>query len=347
MSCKVAGISHPPGYPIHALLGKLFTALPVGTVAFRVNLLSAVLGAGTCSIIWWIMRLLAAGPASAYAAALAYGVSRVFWSQAIIAEVYSLNTFLFFLLLALCLRARDRASPRRLGALGLVFGLSLANHWPLILLSVPGLLILLRSRLKEIARHLPLILAGMIVGLLPYVCMVLRSWMSPEISFHGPLDSWTRVREFISRASYSEADSSPIAGWNDKLRFLGFLGGQAAGQFTALGAAAAAGGCLLQWRRWPAALGLALTWCLLATSVGLLLLLDWDFEFLTRATFQVYPLIPYGVMALWLGLAVEETAEWIGRKTPWPREVGMITSWKSWAGRRWARWGLRPGSSAS
>ncbi|MDQ3856168.1 MAG: DUF2723 domain-containing protein, partial [Chloroflexota bacterium] len=41
----VLGIGHPTGYPTYIMLGKLFTYLPVGDVAFRVNLSSAVYGA--------------------------------------------------------------------------------------------------------------------------------------------------------------------------------------------------------------------------------------------------------------------------------------------------------------
>ena len=39
------GVAHPPGYPLYLLLGHLFTLLPVGEVAFRVGLLSAVAAA--------------------------------------------------------------------------------------------------------------------------------------------------------------------------------------------------------------------------------------------------------------------------------------------------------------
>ncbi|HRK33650.1 MAG TPA: DUF2723 domain-containing protein, partial [Candidatus Hydrogenedentes bacterium] len=31
------GIAHPPGYPIWCLLGKVFTFIPFGSVAWRVN----------------------------------------------------------------------------------------------------------------------------------------------------------------------------------------------------------------------------------------------------------------------------------------------------------------------
>src|SRR6185436_5862821 len=41
------GIAHPTGYPLYTLLGKLFTFLPIGNVAYRVNVMSAVFGAAT------------------------------------------------------------------------------------------------------------------------------------------------------------------------------------------------------------------------------------------------------------------------------------------------------------
>ena len=54
------GIAHPTGYPLYTLLGKLFTFLPVGNVAFRVNLMSAIFGAGTVVLVYlFILRLIA------------------------------------------------------------------------------------------------------------------------------------------------------------------------------------------------------------------------------------------------------------------------------------------------
>jgi|DewCreStandDraft_4_1066084.scaffolds.fasta_scaffold02849_3 hypothetical protein len=39
-ACFNLGIGHPPGYPTFILFGKIFTLLPIGDVAFRINLLS-------------------------------------------------------------------------------------------------------------------------------------------------------------------------------------------------------------------------------------------------------------------------------------------------------------------
>jgi len=47
------GIPHEPGYPLWTMIAHLFTLLPLGTVAYRVNLLSAVLAALTAALVAW------------------------------------------------------------------------------------------------------------------------------------------------------------------------------------------------------------------------------------------------------------------------------------------------------
>src|SRR4030042_341930 len=54
------GIAHPTGYPLYTLLGKLFTLVPLGNVAYRVNLSSALFAAGTIAVLYsaitWLTR---------------------------------------------------------------------------------------------------------------------------------------------------------------------------------------------------------------------------------------------------------------------------------------------------
>src|ERR1043166_4506200 len=45
------GVPHPPGYPLWSILTWLFTKLPFGNVAWRVNLFSAVCGAVTNGLV--------------------------------------------------------------------------------------------------------------------------------------------------------------------------------------------------------------------------------------------------------------------------------------------------------
>jgi len=311
MSTDVAGISHPPGYPIHSVLGKLFTLLPLGSVAFRVHLLSAVFGALSCGALFFIAHFLTASRWGAYAVAFAYGVSREFWAQAIIAEVYSLNAFFFFLTLAFVLRYTRTPTARTLEGAALLIGLGMSHHWPLYLLSLPGVLVVLWPRRREAARDAWKALPFFAAGLLPYAYVLLRSNTEPSINFYGPLDSLERFFFFVLRSGYADVDTTATADWHDRVLFAVFLVKEMVWQFTPLGAALAAVGFAAQWRRWPknVAWGLALSFA--GGSLVLLLLLQRDFGFIEQAVFKVYPLLPYGVMALWLGLGIKEVERWL------------------------------------
>ena len=52
LSSYFLGVEHPPGYPIFTLIGHLFTHLPVGSIAYRVHLASALFGALSCAAAW-------------------------------------------------------------------------------------------------------------------------------------------------------------------------------------------------------------------------------------------------------------------------------------------------------
>lgn len=97
-------IAHPTGYPLYTLLGKLFTLGPWHNVAWAVNLLSAVAGALTVALVYLITRQLTRRRLPALLGALALAVSPVFWSQSVIAEVYTLNSTFVAALLWLVLR---------------------------------------------------------------------------------------------------------------------------------------------------------------------------------------------------------------------------------------------------
>jgi len=50
------GIVHAPGYPLYLLLGKAFSYLPFGDIAYRLNLMSAFFGALTVGLIYLILE---------------------------------------------------------------------------------------------------------------------------------------------------------------------------------------------------------------------------------------------------------------------------------------------------
>jgi len=132
----VLGLAHMPGYPLYTWLGKVFTWLPFGDIAHRINLMSAALGAlgigGLYLITISLLHPRAASPvlrrAGACLVALLLAFSPTYWSQAVIAEVYAPNIALVALtLLALLYWERTRRDCHFF-LFALIFGLSLGTH---------------------------------------------------------------------------------------------------------------------------------------------------------------------------------------------------------------------------
>lgn len=88
---KVLGIPHAPGYPLYLVLNHLFVSFfPFGSLANKANLLSAIYALGACLVLFKLLKLLDTGGFVAFVVALSFGFSQAFWSQAVVAEVYSL-----------------------------------------------------------------------------------------------------------------------------------------------------------------------------------------------------------------------------------------------------------------
>ena len=300
------GVAHPPGYPLYTLIAGLFAHLPLGSVAFRVHICSAVLGALACAVLWALSLRLTRSRLAAWIAALSYGCSGEFWSQATVAEVYSLNAFLFFLLLWLCTDP-DLKGPRRNEAnttvqwIAGIFGLSLSNHWPLMVLSAPALAAAAWPHRLVLSARPSSLLLPFCLGLLPYAWMVFRSQLS-EIAFYGPIENWNAFWFYLSREAYRAIDHSLIAGWEEKLRYAGFALAEAARQFGWLGTLLGLIGLIVQWRVLPRPWCWALLLGFSGSTLVLAAMLGFDWDLLHRHTFQQYPLVAYGILAIWVAL---------------------------------------------
>ena len=298
------GIAHPPGYPLYTLLCHLFMQLPFGSPAVLGHLSSAVLGAFACGAVYACARLLGAAQLPALAAAWLFGASEHVWSQAIIAEVYTLNTLLFFVTYALLLHGvRHPARTRLWVAAAAAYGLSLANHWPLMVLALPGLLLTALPASKRLWGTLPLLLAVTVAAAgLPYAWMVVRSWQEPFISFYGPIADWEAFWHYVSRSGYADTDVNPVAEWGDRFAFLGWFGTQVFRQMTPPGFLLACLGLFVLLRRGRIAETVAGLLVFLGNSVALLLMLEFEFDFHRVAIFRPYSLVCYGFVALWLAV---------------------------------------------
>ena len=169
------GIPHPPGYPLYVVLGKLFSLLPLGTVALRFNLLSAFCGALAVGVLVLAIGAYHRGrvrPSVAVAAALLFGFAPLAWSQAVVAEVYTLN----LLLLAVFLLAWSRAGAS--GWSGFWLGLAITTHLTSLLM-LPALLV---------GRERGRAVVGLAVGLTPLLLLPILARGDSPVVWGRPVD---------------------------------------------------------------------------------------------------------------------------------------------------------------
>jgi hypothetical protein len=200
------GVPHPTGYPTYTLLAWLFSHLPFGTLAYRVNLLSAVCAAAAAGLLVLIARMIL--PADnqptlvAAASGLTLAFSSLLWSQAVIAEVYALLTLFAVLLIWLLLRWRRGGRDGYLWLAALTLGLGLGNHVTLVL-GVPAVLALLwpqRQRWLRV-RVLAPAAALVVLGVCIYVYLPWAAGHRPPVNWGNPR-TWGRFLWVVTARQY-------------------------------------------------------------------------------------------------------------------------------------------------
>jgi len=214
------GVVHPPGYPLYTFLGHLFSYLPLGDPAFRVNLFSSLWGALCLGVMFLNLRILSISPLHAVSASLFLGFTPVFWSKTAVAEVYSLNAFLLAAVVFWILNYNRDKKSWQLYLTGLFTGLALANHYPLAILSGLGLLFLLDRR----DLHLPDIFKAtlfLVLGLTPYLYLFIQAY-NPEIQYNfGKLSDPGMVLDHIRRKYTAAGPGGTL--WDKSLLSLWYL----------------------------------------------------------------------------------------------------------------------------
>ncbi|HEY77304.1 MAG TPA: DUF2723 domain-containing protein, partial [Thermoflexia bacterium] len=154
------GIPHPPGHPTYVLLAHLFTRLPLGGVATRTNLFSALCAAATVALVTYVLPRSGRRWVAAVAAGLALASAPLLWSQATVTEVHTLNGLFTAVLLALSVLRAPQQSLCQAVAVGWVWGLGLGNH-PTLLLCGP----LVARALGRSGKRWAAGAAGLVLGL--------------------------------------------------------------------------------------------------------------------------------------------------------------------------------------
>ncbi|MFH1453231.1 MAG: DUF2723 domain-containing protein [Armatimonadota bacterium] len=221
----VLGVVHPPGYPIYCILGKLFTFIPFGSIAVRVNFMSGFWAALTGLFLFLLIYRLTKKIEVSFASAMLFCFAGTFWSQSVVAEVYTLNAFFLSVCLYVLQLWRETDKNKYLYIFSLIYGLSLCNHH-FMLVAGPFLLLFIIWTKWRVLKDLKLVLGCLglfVVGLLPYLYLPIASKFNPAIDWGNP-ESLKRFLYHVMRKEYSDVGLGRY-GMDVKWKFIkAFLG---------------------------------------------------------------------------------------------------------------------------
>jgi len=346
-AAATGGVAHPSGYPVYLLLARLFQFMPIGSLAFRTNLMSAFATTAAALLVYTLITRTLSNSKAAHiwlaglAAGFAYGLSPLTWSQAVITEVYALHSLFVVSILYLSVHPiPSRAAQWRIDLLlGLVFGLALGNHLTTLLL-LPVIVVTTIHRKPTSAQGIHWIANWRLdgrsllrrsswlgIGLLAYLTLPLRALSKPPVNWGNPVNltnlAWLVSGKLYQGQLFAETFSSL---WSRVQTSASLL----LQQFGIIGLAIGLIGLIVFFKHSP------LYWSMLWITVA-----SAAFAIAYSTTDSFMYLIPaFLCFAIWLGIGLSELMELSARRVRYiPPLIGLtlVVVLFVHAGNQWKR----------
>ena len=220
------GIAHYPGYPLYSLMGRLATLIPIGGVAFRMNLLAAAFTLAAAFFLLNACRHIASrlrGTASDNAAepkdfplllpaALVFAVLSLVFCRSVFAQsltakggIYTFTLMGLAVIVGACLK--EGAALKPLGVL-YFWSVGMGNHWQTQVFWLVFLALRFRQGgVRWSGRRALMAFSFVLVGLSTYLYLPLRAGFSPALNWDNPC-TFGRFLDIVLRRDAPGAETS-------------------------------------------------------------------------------------------------------------------------------------------
>lgn len=207
------GITHPTGYPLYIMIGKLFSFLPIGSLIYRLNLFSGLNTSLTTIVIYFIILHLIkqfsvsknkiAAIISSASASLTFAFTYLAWSNSTMIETFPMLSLIMVLLILIIFLWTKNQNMKYLYLLSFLFGIGVSYHSTIALLVPIFLIFALQINHKEIlkTKNIILILLFGLSGLLPYAYLPIRSLSHPLRNWGDP-HTFKNFSNFVTGKDY-------------------------------------------------------------------------------------------------------------------------------------------------
>jgi hypothetical protein len=208
------------------MAAKIVTLLPIGSPAFRVNLFSAILAILVLILAYIIINkssVLIFGTknnAINYLNLLILAFSYIFWNQSIEAKggIYILNLLFLAILVYLNFAIFEKFKMKYLYLISYIYGLSLTNHWPSMIILFPVFAFAYYRNLNRITAKQMLAHAALFVlGLTAYIYLPVRGCADGIYVFMAKPNTWGNFWWTVLRSGYMNSLPATISVYKSQL----------------------------------------------------------------------------------------------------------------------------------
>ncbi len=259
------GSAHSPGYPLFLMYAKLFTWLPLGNIAFRINVATAVSSSLACMVVYVLTLFLLKKEellddaqfnritvkCAGLAAAISFGVTPRLWLQSNHDKPYPLLAFISAIIFYLLLQWQEKyregeEQPSYIYVCTFLAGLAMAVHQTIVLLLPAWFLMIVLTDWRMIKRIKELVLATAfaLLGFAVHLYLPLRALSNPLLNWGDTKTVEQFLWHFLRKGYPSEP---PVRG--AELLWAQIKAFSIAHEFTWLGAALTLLGLTYLWKR--------------------------------------------------------------------------------------------------
>lgn len=329
------GSAHSPGYPLFLMYAKPFTWIPLGNIAFRINVATAVSSSLACLVVYVLTTYLLkqesllenerfnriAVKLAGLAAALTFSATPRLWLQSNHDKPYPLLAFITAVIFFLLLKWRDSYingsdRPSYIYVCTFLAGMAMAVHQTVVLLLPAWILMIMITdwRMIKRVRELVLATAFAMMGFSIQLYLPLRATRNPLLNWGDSKTIDQFLWHFLRRGYPSEPHTRDMA-----LLWAQIKAFNVPREFTWLGAAMLILGLVYAWKKNRAFFAAYLT----AVIVFLLVIAGYfntllDLIFLTEEFFT--PL--YLLSAVLIGLGLFSLLGYAVRNARIPDQIG-------------------------
>ncbi len=202
---KVLGTAHTTGYPLYTLINHLFVNIfPLGNLAFKVNLLSAIFTLLALIFLYRILVLVELSPRIAFMGTLIFAFTRMVWKQSVMAEIYTLHLLFVSIVVYFLLKWSKTLNGRDFFISLFFYAVSFGNHLTTITL-LPAIIYFVWVTDRKVfvnPKKIMWIFIFIIIGALQYAYLFWRFYDPDGVYLQGQVYDLKSFINFISGAGW-------------------------------------------------------------------------------------------------------------------------------------------------